>query len=222
MGNMIIAIQTLTGIAIAVESPHLAQPEETPNIISVNPHTVLAYHETLPLGEQMVETVLRSQVDLDGDVISIATQADHSLRKFVAQGKVQSPIGFLFFGYTPKGEGTMLGWFYTGDQTRTTRFSPYCTSRPNPIVGYLVKKIYTPDISLTKALELTAYAMTQSKVVLAQRPTIQYEGFNLAAIHPERGFFWLDKEAIESIVKHNQERDRALCIKCANLFLNER
>ena len=221
MANMIIAIQTLNGIAVAVESPHVAQPEKTANIVSLNPDTVLAYHETLPLGEQMVEMVLRPQVDLDGDIFSIATQADHLFQEFVEQEKIESPIGFLFLGYTTEGVGTMLGWFHAGDQTRTTRFFPYCTSRPNPIVGYLVKKLYTPDISLIKALELTAYAMIQSKIVLTQTSIIECGRLNLAAIHPERGFFWLDKEATESIIDRNEWRDRALRIRCAELFISE-
>lgn len=80
MGNMIVAIQTLNGIAIAVESPRLADPNATPNVIALNQYTVLAYHETLPLGERMVETILRPSVDLGGDVVSVATQADGLFR----------------------------------------------------------------------------------------------------------------------------------------------
>jgi hypothetical protein len=221
VGNMVIAIQTLNGIAIAIESPHLARREEIPNIVSLNSHTALVYHETLALGQQMVETILRQQVDLGGEVLSIATQADRVFREFVTQKQIQQPIGFLFLGYTAQGQGAMLGWFHVGDQTKTTAFFPFCTSRPNPIVGYLMNKIYTPDISLAKALELAAYAFTQSRIVLAQTPIIECERFSLAAIDPDQGFSWLDREATESIVRRNEERDQAFRVKCAGLFACE-
>lgn len=218
---MIIAIQTLNGIAIAIESPHLARPEETPNIIPLNTYTVLGYHETMPLGQQMVERILRQQVDLEGDVFSIAEHAARLFSEFVDQDNVQDPIGFLFFGYASNGQGAMLGWFHAGDQTRTPRFFPFCTSRPCPIVGYLMKKMYTPDSSLARALELAAYAMIQSKIVLASTKMMEYERLNLAAIHPDQGFFWLDREVTESIIRKNEERDRALRIQCAELFIDE-
>lgn len=215
---MIIAIQTLSGIAIAVESPHLARAEESQNIIALNPHTVLGYHETLPLGRQMVETILRQQVDLAGDVLSIAKQATELFDDFVARNNVQDPIGFMFLGYAPDGQGTMLGWFHADDQTRTTRFFPFCTSRPSPIVGYLVNKLYTPDVSLGRALEIAAYGMIQSRIVLADRRIIEYEHFSLAAIHPDRGFLWLDRETTDSIIRKNEGRDWALRITYAELF----
>jgi len=220
MGNMIIAIQTLNGMAIAVESPHLARSEEIQNIISPNQHTVLAYHETLPLGQQMVEGILQQHVDLEGDVFSIAEQAANLFGEFVTQNSICDPIGFLFLGYAPDGRGAMLGWFHVGDQTRTTRFFPFCVSRTCPIAGYLVNKLYAPDISLTKALELAAYAMTQSQIVLVGKKIIKHEYFSLAAIHPDRGFFWLDRETTESIIRKNEERDRALRIACTELFVD--
>ena len=220
MGNMIIAIQTLNGIAVAIESPRLARPEETQNIVSLNPYAVLGYHETMPLGQRMVEGILRQQVDLESDVFSIADHAANLFSEFVTRDNIQDPIGFLFLGYAPNGKGAMLGWFHAGDQTRRSRFFPFSTSRPCPIVGYLVKKVYTPDISLAKALELAAYAMTQSRIVLASTLIMEYERFNLAAIHPDLGFFWLDRGATESIIRKNEERDRALRIKCADLFVD--
>jgi len=219
MGNMIVAIQTLNGIAIAVESPRLADPKATPNVIALNQFTALAYHETLPLGERMVETVLRPSVDLEGDVVSVATHADGLFREFVGQNKIAEPIGCLFFGCTPDGHGAMLGWFHAGDQIRTTRFFPFCVSRSCSVVGYLVKKLYTPDISLSKALELVAYTMTQSRIVLTSTPIMEYDQFNLAVVHPDQGFCWLSKEATESIIGRNEERDRALRIECAGLFV---
>ena len=219
MGNMIVAIQTLNGIAMAVESPRLANPEETPNVISLNQYTALAYHETLSLGKHMVETILRPKVDLGGDVVSIATQADGLFGEFVGRNGTTDPLGFLFLGYTPGGQGAMLGWFHAGDQTRTTRFFPFCMSRSCPVVGYLVNKLYTPDISLPKALELVAYAMTQSRIVLTGTPMIEYDQFNLAVIHPDQGFCWLSKEATESTIGRNEERDRELRIECADLFV---
>jgi len=219
MGNMIVGIQTLNGIAIAVESPRLADPNVTPNVIALNQDTVLAYHETLSLGEHMVEAILRPKVDLGGDVVSIATQADNLFKGFVGQNQMTGPIGFLFFGYTPSGQGAMLGWFHAGDQTRTTRFFPFCMSRSCSLVGYLVKKLYTPDISLSKALELVAYVMTQSRIVLTGTTIMEYDQFNLAVFHPDQGFCWLSKGATESIVGRNEERDRALRIKCAELFI---
>jgi hypothetical protein len=219
VGNMIVATQTLNGIAMAVESPRLADPNATPNVIALNQYTVLAYHETLSLGEHMVEAILRPKVDLGGDVVSIATQADNLFKEFVGQNQMTDPIGFLFLGYTPSGQGAILGWFHAGDQTRTTRFSPFCMSRSCSVVGYLVKKLYTPDISLSKALELVAYAMTQSRIVLASTPIMEYDQFNLAVVHPEQGFCWLSKEATESIIGRNEERDRALRSECAGLFV---
>ena len=92
-------------------------------------------------------------------------------------------------------------------------------SRPCPVVGYLVNKLYTPDISLSKALELVAYAVTQSRIVLTGTPIMEYDQFNLAVVHPDQGFCWLSKEATESIIGTNEERDRALRIKCAELFV---
>jgi len=92
-------------------------------------------------------------------------------------------------------------------------------SRPCPVVGYLVNKLYTPDISLSKALELVAYAVTQSRIVLTGTPIMEYDQFNLAVVHPDQGFCWLSKEATESIIGTNEERDRALRIKCAGLFV---
>jgi hypothetical protein len=219
MGNMIVAIQTLNGIAIAVESPRLADPKATPNVIALNQFTALAYHETLPLGERMVETVLRPSVDLEGDVVSVATQADNLFKEFVGQNQTTDPIGFLFLGYTPGGQGAMLGWFHVDDQIRATRFFPFCMSRSCSVVGYLVKKLYTPDISLSKALELVTYAMTQSRIVLAGTPIMEYDQFNLAIVHPDQEFCWLSKEATESIIGRNEERDRALRIECAELFV---
>lgn len=221
MGNMIIAIQTLNGIAIAVESPHLARPEESQSIVPLNRYAVLGYHETMQLGQRMVETVLRPQIDLEGDVFSIAEQAANLFSEFVARDNIKDPIGFLFLGYAPDGRGAMLGWFHAGDQERRSLFFPFCTSRPCPIVGYLMKKLYTPDISLAKALELAAYAMTQSRIVLAKTPILKHDRLNLAAIHPDQGVFWLDRETTESIIRKNEERDRALRIQCAELFIDE-
>lgn len=220
MGNMIIAIQSLNGIAIAVESPHQARPADTPNIVPLNRYTAAAYHETMPLGQQMVEGILQKQVDPTGNVFSIAEQATSLLGDFVTRDGIRDPIGFLFFGYTPDGQGTMLGWFHAGDQTGKTRFFPFCTSRACPIAGYLLSKLYTSDISLAAALELTAYAMTQSRIVLAGTPMMTHDHLNLAAIHPDRGFFWLDQAATESIIRKNEERDRALRIACADLFVD--
>jgi hypothetical protein len=219
VGNMIVTVQTLNGIAMVVESPRLADPEATSNVISLNQYTALAYHETLPLAKRMVETILRPNVDLGGDVVSIATQADGLFKEFVSQNEVTDPIGFLFLGYTPGGQGAMLGWFHAGDQTKTTRFVPFCMSRSCAVVGYLVNKLYTPDISLSKALELAAYAMTQSRIALASTPMIEYDRFNLAIVHPDEGFSWLSKEATESIIGKSEERDRALRIECAELFV---
>ena len=218
MGNMIIAIQTLNGIAIAVESPHLAKPEETQNIVVLNPHTVLGYHETLDLGQQMVETIVRRQVNLKGGVFSIAEEATKRFDEFVTQEHIQVPIGFLFLGYASDGQGAMLGWFHAGDQTQRSHFRSSCTSRSCSVVRYLVNKVYTPDISLAKALELVAYAMVQSKIVLARTPLLEHEQFNLVAIHPDQEVFWLGREATESIVKENEERDRMLRIRSAELF----
>jgi len=220
VGNMIVSIQTLNGIAIAVESPHLARPKECDNIVPVNQHTVLAYHETLPLGQRMVETIRRQQVDLGGDVFSIARQAADLLGEVVARDNIQDPIGFLFLGYASSGLGAMLGWFHAGGETRRSQFSPFCTSRPLPVVAYLIKKLYTPDMSLAKALELAAYAMTQSRIVLPKAQILKYDHFTLAAIHPDQGFFWLDRDATQSTIRMNEERDRALRIKCAELFVN--
>lgn len=221
MGNMIIAIQAWGGIAIAVESPHLAKPEETQNIVPLNSYTVLGYHETMPLGRQMVDVISQRTVGLEGDVFSIAERATRSFDEFVSQKKVQQAIGFLFLGYAPDGKGAMLGWFHVGDQTKRAQFFPYCTSRPCSVVGYLIKQVYTPDISLTKALELVAYAMTQSNIVLAKTPVMAYERFNLAAIHPDKGFFWLDRKTTESIARKNEDRDRAFRIRCSELFAEE-
>lgn len=221
MGNMIIAIQTFDGIAIAVESPHLAKPEETPNIVSLNPYTVMGYHETMSLGQQMVDNVFEHQSDLEGDVFSIAEQTTRCLDQLVSQEKVQQAIGFLFLGYAPDGRGAMLGWFHAGDRTNKAQFFPYCTSRPCSVVGYLIKQLYTPDIPLAGALELAAYTMTQSKIVLAKTPVMERERFNLAAIYPDKGFSWLSRENTESIVRKNQERDRVLRIQCTRLFVDE-
>jgi hypothetical protein len=217
---MIVTIQTLNGIAIAVESPHQARPAETPNIVPLNQYTVVAYHESMALGQQMVEGILQKQVDPAGHVFSVAEQATALFNEFVTRDSIRDPIGFLFLGYASDGQGAMLGWFHAGDQARRTRFFPYCTSRTCTTIGYLLNKLYTPDLSLAKALELAAYAVTQSWVVLAGTPVMTYERVNLAAIHPDHGFFWLDQGTTESIIRKNEERDRALRIACADLFVD--
>lgn len=219
MGNMIVAFQTLNGIAMAVDSPRLADPEATPNLVPLNQYAALVYHETLPLGQRMVETILRPNVDLGGDVVSIATQADKLFREHINQNQIADPIGFLFLGYKSDGQGAMLGWFHAGGQINTSRFFPFCMSRPSTVVVYLVRKLYTLDISLSKALDLAAYAMTQHRIVLTNTPLVPYDRFNLATIRPDQGFCWLGKEATESISGKNEERDRALRIECAGLFV---
>jgi hypothetical protein len=218
---MIIAVQTLNGIAIAVDSPHLAAPDECVNLFPVNQGTMVGYHDTLDLGQEMVEQILNQRVDQEGDVVSIANQAVPLFNEYVTHEGTSSAIGFLFFGYTNEGEGAMLGWYHVGEHTRSTRFFPLCNSNAHPVAGYLTKKVYAPDMSLARALELVAYQMRQGRIVRSHQPVPPPEGLTLAMIHPESGCGWIDRETTEAIVKKNESRDQALRIQCADLFLDD-
>ena len=218
---MIIAVQTLSGIALAVDSPHLGKPEECENLFPVNRYTMVGYHESLDLGRQMVESILREQVDLEGHVFSIFEQAVPLFEEYVTGDKPPDPIGFLFLGYTPEGEGAMLGWFRVAERTTRTRLFPFGTSRPSPVTGYLAKKVYSPDMSLARALELVAYQMRQGRIVHSNQPMTPPSAFTLAAIQPDVGCGWIDRATTEAIVKRNELRDLELRIQCADLFLDE-
>lgn len=221
MGSLITAIQTLSGIAIAADSPHLARPEECENLFPVNRHTMVGYHENLDLGRRMVGSTLQNGVDLAGHVFSIFEQAVPLFEDYVTSEGIPGPIGFMFMGYTPEGEGTVLGWFHVDGQTRRTFLYPFGTSRTSPITGYMVNRVYSPDMSLRGALELVAYQMRQARIVQPRKPVSPPQAFTLAVIHPELGWAWIDQETTQAIVKKNERRDRALRIQCADLFLND-
>ena len=198
----------------------MADPKGVQNIFTVNGHTAVAYHENEALGKRFVEQVILPQADTQADVVAIATQSAESLQRLVEQETIKDAVGLLFFGHATDGRASILGWFHVGDQTRQTRFFPFCTTRPCALVGYLIQKLYSPDFSLIKALELSAYAMTQLIIETANTGILQYEHFSLAFIHPEDGFHWLERQATESIVRKGEERDQLLRARCTELFLN--
>lgn len=214
---------TLSGIAIACDTSPIKTAENNSNIFELNSKVAVAVHDSLEVGSRFVARL--KEIELPESLDDILVRALQLFNGFVTEAENrQHSLGVICAGYNSQGRPIIAGFRYDGPQTQLPvelkKFHPYVISTViSPLYPYLLSRIFSPDMSIEKALELAAFLLTQSRIIFRFAPFEDW--VCLAKVLPNEGFIWVSDEETKNIVERNHKRSLAMRKKGAHMFCEE-